>query len=217
MKLEVNGEDVTDAEEVAQHFNNYFIDAVDRLFNPLNFENSGNGSTVDEAREQSSNNNGIVPPDISFDLPVVTYEFVLNEINRIAVRKATGPDDVSVKLLKHACNAPNVIHSLTHKKLYLIHLWIKGIFLKNGRLLEYSLSIKLEVNLTLKIIDQSHYCLYEKAVNKDFQDYLIENRILTDKQFGFRPNHSCDTALLCMVYQWTQNVDQGYVNGCSIH
>ena len=55
--------------------------------------------------------------------------------------------------------------------------------------------------------------ILEKAVNKDFQDYLIENRILTDKQFGFRPNHSCETVLLCMVDQWAQNVDQGYVNG----
>ena len=46
-------------------------------------------STVNGAREQSSNNDiiGIVPPDISFDLPVVTCEFVLNEINRIPVKK----------------------------------------------------------------------------------------------------------------------------------
>ena len=51
MKLERNDEEVTDAEEVAQHFNNYFIDAVDRIFNPLNFENSGNGSTIDGASE----------------------------------------------------------------------------------------------------------------------------------------------------------------------
>ena len=55
MKLEVDGEEVTDAEEVAQHFNNYFIDAVDRMFNPLNFENSGNGSAIDGNGEQSSN------------------------------------------------------------------------------------------------------------------------------------------------------------------
>ena len=36
----------------------------------------------------------------------------------------------------------------------------------NGRLLEYSLFIKLEVNLTLKIIDQSHYCLYHLRYSK---------------------------------------------------
>ena len=94
IKLEVNGEEVTDAEEVAQHFHNYFIDAVDRMFNPLNF--------IDGASEQSSYSDinyvgGIVPPDISFDLPVVTDEFVLTEINRISVKKATGPDEVSAK------------------------------------------------------------------------------------------------------------------------
>ena len=55
--------------------------------------------------------------------------------------------------------------------------------------------------------------ILEKAINTDFQEYLKVNKVLTDRQFGFRPNHSCETALLCMVDQWAQNVDHGYVNG----
>ena len=139
----------------------------------------------------------------------------MNEINRIPVKKATGPDDVSVNLLKHACNAPNVIHSLTH---ILNSSLDQGDFFDEWKIARvqpiYKAGSKLNVEnyrpVSLLSIPSK---ILEKAVNKDFQDYLIENRILTDKQFGFRPNHSCETALLCMIDQWAQNVDQGYVNG----
>ena len=55
--------------------------------------------------------------------------------------------------------------------------------------------------------------IQEKAVNTEFQEYLKVNKILTERQFGFRPKNSCETALLCMVDLWAQNVDKGNLNG----
>ena len=87
------------------------------MFNPLNFDTGGNNSETstserdndenlinDNEGNNSTNNN-------SYDLPVVTLDFVINEINCISVKKANGPDDVSIKLLKIACKVPNVIKS----------------------------------------------------------------------------------------------------------
>ena len=44
-------------------------------------------------------------------------------------------------------------------------------------------------------------------------DYISQKDYLYKSQFGFRPKHSCETALLCMVNQWSENVDKGYLNG----
>ena len=47
-------------------------------------------------------------------------------------------------------------------------------------------------------------------------DYLISRQILCPNQFGFRPKHSCETALLCMVDEWAKNVDNGKINGVAL-
>ena len=213
IKLELNGEEVSDAQEIAQKFNDYFVNSVDTLFNPTNFDYCENNCDIDQPNNREAVS--YVPPDISFDLPVITDEFVINEINRIPIKKATGPDDVSIKLLKHACNAPNVIKSLTH----ILNLSLdQGEFLEDWKTARvqpiHKAGSKLSVEnyrpVSLLSIPSK---LLEKAVSISFQDYLIENNVLSERQFGFRPNHSCETASICMVDQWSQNVDHGYVNG----
>ena len=56
----------------------------------------------------------------------------------------------------------------------------------------------------------------ERAVHKHFLDYLISRQILCPDQFGFRPKHSCETALLCMVDEWAKSVDNGKINGVAL-
>ena len=56
----------------------------------------------------------------------------------------------------------------------------------------------------------------ERAVHKHFLDYLISKQILCPNQFGFRPKHSCETALMCMVDEWARNVDNGKINGVAL-
>ena len=139
------------------------------------------------------------------------------KLNVFQLKKATGPDDVSVKLLKYTCNAPNVIQSLTH----ILNLSLdQGKFLTDWKIARvqpiYKAGSKVLVEnyrpVSLLSIPSK---LLEKAINVAFQDYLIENKVLSDRQFGFRPNHSCETASLCMIDQWSQNIDHGYVNGVS--
>ena len=220
-KLEVDGEDVTDSQEIAQHFNDYFVNSVNTMFNPLNFDICGNNSETSTSERDNDENlindneSNISTYNNSYDLPVVTVDFVINEINCISVKKATGPDDVSIKLLKIACKVPNVIKSLTH----ILNLSLdQGDFLSEWKIARvqpiYKSGSKLSVEnyrpISLLSIPSK---ILEKAINTDFQEYLKVNKVLTDRQFGFRPNHSCETALLCMVDQWAQNVDHGYVNG----
>ena len=47
-------------------------------------------------------------------------------------------------------------------------------------------------------------------------EYLSEKRLPNPKQFGFRLNNSCETALICMVDELVINVDKGVVNGLAV-
>lgn len=61
----------------------------------------------------------------------------------------------------------------------------------------------------LPIISQ----IIEKHVFNSFYEYLSENHLITSSQSGFRPNHSCETALNCLIDRWLKNIDQGKLTG----
>ena len=44
----------------------------------------------------------------------------------------------------------------------------------------------------------------------------VQKRILNLKQFGFRPNHSRETAFICMVDELAMNADKGSVDGLAL-
>jgi hypothetical protein len=45
--------------------------------------------------------------------------------------------------------------------------------------------------------------LIEKCAKKQLMNYLIKNDILYRGQFGFRPSHSCETAMLALTEFFT--------------
>ena len=55
-KLEVDGEDVTDSQEIAQHFNDYFVNSVHTMFNPLNFDICGNNFETSTSERDNDEN-----------------------------------------------------------------------------------------------------------------------------------------------------------------
>ena len=55
--------------------------------------------------------------------------------------------------------------------------------------------------------------IIEKHVFNSFYEYLSENHLITSSQSGFRPKHSCETALNCLIDRWLKNIDQGKLTG----
>ena len=39
--------------------------------------------------------------------------------------------------------------------------------------------------------------------------YLVENKLLSDRQHAFRKNHSCDTQLIVVINDWAKSLDAG--------
>ena len=50
--------------------------------------------------------------------------------------------------------------------------------------------------------------IFEKHVNKHLMAYLNKYKLLHDNQSGFRPNHSCQTALVKLINDWMTCIDK---------
>ena len=55
--------------------------------------------------------------------------------------------------------------------------------------------------------------IIERHVFNSFYDYLNANHLLTEHQSGFRPKHSCETALHNIIDNWLCNIDAGKLTG----
>ena len=55
--------------------------------------------------------------------------------------------------------------------------------------------------------------IFEKHVNKHLMAYLNKYKLLHKSQSGFRQNHSCQTALVKLVDDWANCIDNGEMVG----
>jgi hypothetical protein len=53
----------------------------------------------------------------------------------------------------------------------------------------------------------------ERHINSQLQTHLLKHNLLHSNQSGFRPNHSCHTALTTMVEQWLENINNNRFTG----
>ena len=208
ISLTVDGEDLSEPRDVAECFNNYFVNFINDLVTEINADEiftSSSTSTDNYSEEERE----------EYNLPIITQDFVVKTINNLSYKKATGQDDLSVKLLKYLVNVPIVLSSLVH----LLNLSvIEGIYPSDWKIarvqpIPKSGDMHCVQNYRSIAILSVLSKIIEKAVTSRFLKYLIDHGKLSPNQFGFRPNHSCEIALLCMVDEWSRRVDKGELNG----
>ena len=150
-----------------------------------------------------------------YELPEVTIEYLIKEIDLLSTKKSTGSDDISVKILMALKGAGNVIESLVYIANFSLNSstypvpWglakIRPIFKAGDR---SSVENYRPISL-LSVISK----IIEKCVQKTFYSYLLQKQFFSNSEFGFRPGHSCDIALLCMTDDWAAEVDKGNLCG----
>jgi len=186
---------ISNENDIANTFNNYFVNIAQQLKSDLPPTPDCNNIT-----------SKIIQNSIYLS-PVNEME-VIKIINNLANKKSTGLDSItimSIKLTKFIIAKPLtfIINLIFTSGFFPDSLKIAKIIpiFKSGdsRILGNYRPISLLSNFE-KIIEK---CMYSR-----FMDFVLKNNILSDAQFGFRPKLNCEVALLEFTNDISSNLDK---------
>ena len=135
---------------------------------------------------------------------------VLHILNRLDANKSTGPDKIPVKLLKLiALIIAEPLSKLYNKSLALgvypskfKEAHVHPIFKNKGTPSDYTCYRPISILSSLSKV-------FEKIVYKRVYSHLSEHNLLTDKQSGYRSNHSTQQQLIYLTHNMYKALDKG--------
>ena len=137
----------------------------------------------------------------------ISVDGVKKLLSTLDSSKSCGPDNIPARILKHCCDeiAPilTVIFTQSLNSGNLPEDWLTAnvtpTFKKGDRA---NPSNYRPISLTSICSKLLEHILYHSIM-----DHLTAHQILCDKQYGFRPNHSCETQLLNIVEEIQLSLD----------
>lgn len=190
-----NGQLKTESIEIANCFNDFFIDSLHAL------------TTVPGPVESQEIINRIVTPTDKFDkfkqLQMSELRKIVNNLNN----KKSSIDGINTRILKLAFEV------IGNRFLQLINQSLEtGCFPKDWKVSvvvpieKVSGAVRCEDHRPINMV-ATYEKLLETVVNNQVREYVQENKLLTDAQAGFRVRHSCESALQTVISKWKIALD----------
>ena len=196
--LSENNQLITNQQEVCTIFNDFFVNVA---------KNIGDNSVyIDDSHPSISNIKKNNSYNQEFDFTPVDSTFIEKQINNLNVKKATGHDGISAKLIKLA--KPTVIEPLTTIVNTTLNTSVFPDQLKIAEVkpLHKKNSLHDKGNYRPVSILPIFSKIFERAMNKQVTDYFGHhfNIYLS----AFRPGYGCSTTLLKVIEDWKQALDE---------
>ena len=199
-----NGSQIEDPTEIANIFNDFFVNVASRIKEPVT------GSNHDKLKEFCQSK---LPENAKFSISTIDKHKVLKYLSNIDVSKATGTDNIGPRLIKLA--APYIADDITFICNHSINnstfpnKWkeakVSPLY-KNGSHDDVNNYRPISI---LPILSK----VLEKHVHDCLSNFLHEYNLLHKTQSGFRSQHSCETALIHMTDSWLNAMDNGNMVG----
>ena len=199
-ELKINDSKITSNEEITNAFNEYFTNIGPSLANSIDESNTSFKTFVKSAESKMDR------------FRLVSVGKVVKLLKGLSNCKAAGLDKISGKILKVAANtiAPSLTHIFNHglisncfpyewKMARLVPIHKKG----PRNLTENYRPISI-----LPAISK----IMERIMYDQIYQYLSDNSLLSEHQFGFRKFHSTASALLDSTNSWYVNMDRKKFN-----
>jgi len=188
---------VTDQKEVCGIFNDFFVNVA---------QNIGKYSIpVDESHPSIEKNKSNNISDNTYTFEPIDTDFTSKQINKLNIKKATGNDGISSKLVQLA--KPSFLKPVTD----LINMSISTSVFPD-KLKQAQVTPIHEKNTTL---DKGNYRpvsilpilskLYERTMNTQIVNYFNDH--FNSSLSAFRSGYGCQTALLRIVEDWKIALD----------
>ena len=195
-----DGHYVTNPKEIANAFNNYFVNVGKEVQNEIGHEEK---SALDYLTEI----------DDRFEFNEVSIQKVTDLLTKLPKGKGCGPDDISAEFIHEIL--PNIVAPIHH---------IVNLSLKTGDVPhQWTISKVTPIHKKGNREEMGNYRpislmsvlakVIEKIVFEQTYEYVKSKNILFENQSGFRPQHSTYTAVLNLTEDVLQNIDEGLVTG----
>lgn len=205
--IESDGVFITKPLDMANYFNNYYVEKVNKLRCNMNMELNSSSCTMIDNRIMRGKT-------CKFEFKRVDTEEVENLLCSISAVNCAGTDCLDGRLLRTA--ALHISTPICHLFNACLSSGICPKLWKQGKIIPLIKNPKLTLNgqnsrpiTMLSIISK----LLEKIVVKQFQIYLTENNLINNAQHGYREGHSTGTALVNMSDDWLMGNDNGLLSG----
>ena len=196
--LRVKERVLTDQQDIADEFGRFFSSVVGVF-------GEGNGCV--------DSNGQLLACESEFVFDRIEEEDVLKLLCSLDPNKAIGVDRICAKLLRTA--GPGISHSLTS---------LFNASLKCGKLPNEWKSARItpvpkggdnEIVGNFRPVSVLPVVVkvFERLVHQQLYTYLQENSLLHSTQFGFRPGHSTQDALVSLVDEWREALDKDMLVG----
>ena len=202
--MQVDNNSIENPKDIADQFNKYFVSVASKIKEPPL------ASNFDKLKEFCDKK---VPANTDFSIPCISQEKVKKYLKNIDITKATGSDNIGARLLKLA--APFISDSL--------------MFICNQSILNSTFPDKWKEGKVRPLYkngpkdDTNNYRpisilpgiskMLEKHVHDSLMTYLTSHKLLHSTQSGFRPNYSCETALLQMINKFLEAINNSQIIG----
>ena len=203
-QINKNGDEISDNYEMANEFNNFFVNVAANLKEPIS---NSDFTKVKQFVNQT------VPENMYFNIPLITEEQTRKMLVNLDTSKSTGLDQIGPKLLKLSANIistsiTNVINCSLRQGIF-PDIWKNA---KVNPLFKSGASDNVNNYRPISILPTLSK-LIEKHVHNSFIEFLNYYKLLCKSQSGFRKNHSCESALVHMIDKWLQGLNDGKLVG----
>ena len=149
----------------------------------------------------------------TFQIPAIAVHEVGKLLSDLKNKKSMGPDNISTYLLKLAL--PYIVEPLTHAYNLCIEQNIFPSQLKDAKVIPLPKTKDLNDPANYRPI--SILSVLSKPLERHVHKYLLRhlenNNLIVSSQSGFRPKHSCQTALTKMCESWLTAINNESVVG----
>lgn len=200
--LEINGNVVTKKEEISELMNEFFINVTREI-------NVDNGPIDYEYLNSFRQNTNFL-----FDLTPTNSEEISNAINKLKTAAATGFDNISMKFIK----------KFKERLIPLLVKFINTSFLSSTFPSSLKIAIVTPIFKTGNAKDKTNYRpisvlsafskIFEFIIKNRLDNFLVNNQIFHDEQYGFEKNSNTTAACLSLTDFVTKNMDEKLYVGC---
>ena len=206
--LNVNDQNLDNPIEIANAFNTHFTNIIEKIR-----QGSDPNTDIEISDALNAFLSSKLPDNELFQIPEIKPHEVFKSIQNLDEKKAKGLDDIGISFLKEGMCV--ITEPLTHIINQSINTGIFPDKWKEARVLPLHKSGLTDDPYNYRPISILSVLskIIERHVHDQIYKHLSEHNLLYEYQSGFRPQHSCEAALLQMIDTWLKAIDDNQLVG----